>query len=217
MQLPPSIALFVADQLEAQILAGQRPPGAPLHQLDLAAEFGVSRVPVRDALAMLERRHLAVRIPRKGVIVRPITAESVRQVFAARRVLEAEIARLAVAGMTEAGLAQLDAIVERQRAAAGAGDLQGVRDADRDFHATIWRACANEVLEELAGIVWRRALHARSVGHHTPGWSEKSLARHERIVAALRRRNAQEAVAAVVSAVSGAESEILEQLADAAR
>ncbi|HEX2035651.1 MAG TPA: GntR family transcriptional regulator [Chloroflexota bacterium] len=207
--LPPNVATFVADRLEEEILDGRRAPGSPLLQLDLVAEFGVSRVPVRDALALLEQRHLAVRLPRKGVIVRPVTPRSVRAVFAARRLLEAEITRLAVHAITDGDLATLEAIVERQRAA---GDLRAVRAADRDFHATIWRACGNEVLEELVETVWRRALQARSVGHRTPGWSEKSLARHERIVQALRRRDAQAAVAAAVDAVDGAEAEILAQL-----
>src|SRR5690349_14068604 len=103
-ELPPNVATFVADRLEEQILDGKRAPGSPLLQLDLVAEFGVSRVPVRDALALLEQRHLAVRVPRKGVIVRPVTRQSVRDVFASRRLIEAEIARLAVGRVEEADL-----------------------------------------------------------------------------------------------------------------
>jgi DNA-binding GntR family transcriptional regulator len=158
-------------------------------------------MPVRDALALLEQRHLAVRVPRKGVIVRPVTPRSVRAIFAARRLLETEITRLAVDVVGDEDLAAPDAIVERQRAAGAAGDLKAVRAADRDFHATIWRAGGNEVLEELGETVWRRALQARSVGHRTSGWSARSVARHERIVAALRRRDSQRAAAAAVDAV----------------
>ena len=211
--LPPNVATFVADRLEDQILDGRRAPGSPLLQLDLVEEFGVSRMPVRDALALLEQRHLAVRVPRKGVIVRPVSPRSVRALFAARRLLEREITRLAVEGITEDDVAALATIVDRQRAAGAAGDLKAVRAADRDFHATIWHACGNEVLEELVETVWRRALQARSVGHKTPGWSEKSLARHERIVHALWRRDAEAAIAAVRDAVDSAEAEILVQLA----
>jgi DNA-binding GntR family transcriptional regulator len=214
--LPPSVAVFVADELEAQILDGQRLPGAPLQQLDLAAEFGVSRVPVRDALALLERRQLAVRLPRKGVIVRPVTPEGVRQVFAARRLLEAEIVRLAAGRIGAAALARLDGVVAAQRSAARAGDLAALRATDREFHAVIWRAGENEVLEELARTVWLRGLAARAVGHRLPGWGEKSIDRHLRIVHALRTGDAGVAAMAVLDAVASAEAEILVQLEGAA-
>ncbi len=210
--LPPSVASFVADAIEASILDGNIAPGTPLLQLDLAASFGVSRVPVRDALAILEQRHLAVRVPRKGVIVRPITAQSVRDVFAARRVLETEITRLAGPRMSRSDVAALDEIVDRQRGASLAGDLAATRAADREFHATVWRACGNQVLEELVETVWRRALQARGYGHRTPGWSARSIARHERIVAALRDGDTPAAIAAAVAAVDAAESEILAAL-----
>ncbi len=213
--LPPSVATFVADAIEEQILNGQRAPGAPLLQLDLAAEFGVSRVPVRDALAVLEQRHLAVRVPRKGVIVRPITELGVRNVFAARRVLEEAITRLAapLVGTTE--LTALDGIVARQRAANTARDRTAVRAADREFHSLIWRTSENEVLEELARAVWLRALQARSFGYRLPSWGEKSIERHERIVAALRAGDVEGAVEATLAAVDDAEREILAQVTEA--
>ena len=206
------MAHFVADQLEAQILGGQRPPGSPLHQLDLAAAFGVSRVPVRDALAVLEQRHLAVRVPRKGVIVRPVSAESVRQLFAARRLLEAEITRLAVPRVGHEEVALLEATIGRQRAAAKAGDLAALRATDREFHGVLWRACGNEVLEGLVQTVWLRALQARAMGHRVPGWGDKSIDRHVKIVDALRRGDAEEAIQAALAAVDAAEAEILAQL-----
>jgi DNA-binding GntR family transcriptional regulator len=212
VQLPQSVALFVADQVEAQILGGQRPPGAPLHQLDLAAEFGVSRVPVRDALAVLEQRHLAVRVPRKGVIVRPVTAQGVRSIFAARRLLEAEITRLAAERIGPEELAKLDEVVAEQRAASRARDLAALRATDREFHAVLWRACGNDVLEELVRTVWLRALAARAVGHRVPGWGEKSIERHKRIVDGLKRRDTRAAVEAALGAVDAAEAEILVQL-----
>ena len=72
----------------------------------------------------------------------------------------------------------------------------------------IWRACGNEVLEELVRTVWLRALQARSVGHRLPGWGGKSIERHGRIVAALRRADADGAAEAARGAVDGAEAEI---------
>jgi DNA-binding GntR family transcriptional regulator len=167
---------------------------------------------VRDALAVLEQRHLAVRVPRKGVIVRPVTADGVRSVFAARRLLEVEITRLAAERISTAELGLLGAIIARQRAAAPDGDLAVLRAIDREFHSVVWRACGNEVLEELARTVWLRALAARAVGHRAPGWGEKSIERHARILDALERRDAAGAARAARGAVDGAAGEIIAQL-----
>jgi DNA-binding GntR family transcriptional regulator len=217
--LPPNVATFVADAIEQSILDGRIAPGTPLLQLDLAASFGVSRVPVRDALAILEQRHLAVRVPRRGVIVRPITPETVRDVFGVRRLLEAEVTRLAVMHITPAELTSLDSIVVQQRAAAASASVVGadaalreLRTLDREFHAVIWHACANAVLEELVGTVWLRALQARAVGHRVPGWGAKSIDRHARIVEALKRQDAAAAIDAALVAVDEAQAEILSQL-----
>ena len=118
---PPGVATHIADTLEEAILSGRLAPGTALLQLDLAAHFGVSRVPVRDALAILEQRQLAVRVPRRGVMVRPITPEGVRAVFAARRLLEAAVTRLAAERLTPADLAELERVLVAQRAGGARG------------------------------------------------------------------------------------------------
>lgn len=212
VELPPSVAVYIADVLEEWILTGQLAPGTPLLQLDLAARFGVSRVPIRDALHILEQRDLVVRVPRRGFIVRPITVQSVRDIFAVRRLLEAEAVRLATPRLSAGDLVDLERIIERQRQAVREQNLAAARAADREFHAALWQACGNEVLRELAGIVWRRVLQARSYGQLTPGWGERSLARHERILAALRCGDVEAAVESIVAAISAAEQEILAQL-----
>jgi DNA-binding GntR family transcriptional regulator len=210
--LPPTVAAFVADALEEDILAGRIAPGAPLHQLDLAAAFGVSRVPVREALHMLLERQLAVRVPRKGVIARPITVQGVRDVFAARRILDAEATRLATARMGPAEIASLEAIIERQRMAARAHDLAVSLATDRTFHATIWGACGNDVLAGLLAALWRMARQAHSVGWRAPDWPDRSIARHERIVAGLRAGDADEAVRRTLAAIDASERDILTRL-----
>lgn len=212
--LPPSVATFVADSLEEDILAGRIAPGAPLHQLDLAAAFGVSRVPVREALHMLLERQLAVRLPRKGVIARPITRQSVRDVFAARRVLDAEATRLAAARLGPADLAALEAVIARQREAAQAQDLAAALATDRAFHTTIWGACGNGVLAGLLAAVWRMARQAHSFGWRAPNWPDRSIARHERILAGLRAGTGEDAVRSTLAAIDAAESDILTRLQD---
>jgi len=63
-----NVAQFIAQKIEEMILVGTLAPGQHLVQTDIAAQFGVSRLPVRDALKILEKRELAVTQPRRGVI-----------------------------------------------------------------------------------------------------------------------------------------------------
>jgi DNA-binding GntR family transcriptional regulator len=212
VRLPVNVATSLADQLEEAIVTGGIVPGTPLLQLELAAEFGVSRVPVRDALAILEKRHLAVRVPRRGVVVRPVSRRSVTEVFAANRLIETELTRLAAARITDAELAELRRIIDVQRAASVGRDVSAARDADRAFHGVIWHAARQDVLEELMDAVWRRALQARAVGHRAEGWIDRSIARHERILGALTARDAERAVHHIVGASMSAEDEILARL-----
>jgi DNA-binding GntR family transcriptional regulator len=73
-----SLSTAIADRLAEMIHAGALKPGEHLVQTGLAERFGVSRVAVRDALAQLRQRGLAVNVPRKGTIVRPLSCKTVR-------------------------------------------------------------------------------------------------------------------------------------------
>jgi DNA-binding GntR family transcriptional regulator len=153
-------------------------------------------------------------MPRKGVIARPITLQSVRDVFAARRVLDSEATRLAAARIGPAEIAALERIIERQREAARTRDLTTALAADRSFHAAIWDACGNDVLVGLLAAVWRMARQAHSFGWRAPSWPDRSIARHEQIVAGLRTGNAEEAVRSTLAAIDASERDILARLQD---
>jgi DNA-binding GntR family transcriptional regulator len=215
-RLPVNVATSLADRLEEAIVTGGLAPGTPLLQLELAAEFGVSRVPVRDALAILERRHLAVRVPRRGVVVRPVTRRSVQEVYSVTRLMEGELTRLAAVRITDAQLDELRRIVGVQRAASAAQDIEAARDADRAFHGAIWRAADHEMLAELMDNVWRRAMQARAVAHRTAGWIERSIVRHELVLGALAAHDPERAVHHAAGAFIAAEDEILAHLDAAA-
>jgi DNA-binding GntR family transcriptional regulator len=136
----------------------------------------------------------------------------VHDVFAARRLLEAEMVRLAVPRLAPHHLDALKEAIAMERHAAASGDLDAERHADQEFHRILWRACGNDVLHDLMGSVWRRVLQARSYRHRAPRWSDHAIAGHERILAAAWRRDAAAAVTATVAAIDAAEAEILTYL-----
>ncbi|WP_320781998.1 GntR family transcriptional regulator, partial [Streptomyces sp. CRN 30] len=97
------------DTLRRRIVEGELQPGQRLVERDLAAELEVSRIPLREALRLLEADGLVVLVPRRGALVAPFAPADVRHLFDVRESLEALAARLAAGRTGPAGLARLAA------------------------------------------------------------------------------------------------------------
>lgn len=169
----PSRTQYVLGHLTHAILTGQLAPGSPLVETELAAVYGVSKTPVREALKMLAGRGLVVMSEYRGAAVRTVDAGTARSVCDVRLLLEPEAVRRTVA--LGADLAAAHAAL---RAAAGAGDAAGRSLANRDFHRALYLPCGNPLLVRLlddlrdqaalvASVAWRaRATWEREAREH---------------------------------------------------
>ncbi|GAB2795800.1 GntR family transcriptional regulator [Amycolatopsis magusensis] len=177
----------VYHDLRAEILAGGFPPGTPLRETALAARFGVSRTPVREALRRLAQDRLLVPGTR-GMEVRTIDAEEVVQIYDMRVLLEAEAAGQAAQARGTTDLLRLEGLLERDRKVPDPDDATRIR-TNLEFHATIWRATHNPVLIDLMERLTGHLVHAPqstlSVGDR---WRE-ALDEHEKLITAIRDRD----------------------------
>ena len=105
------VAGAVAAELRRRIMNGQAPPGAVLNQSKLAAELGVSRVPIRDALQSLAGTGLVVLNGRSGATVAPMSVSDLEEVFSLRHTLEPLAARLAVPNLHRVDLLRMEQLV----------------------------------------------------------------------------------------------------------
>ncbi|TNM49544.1 GntR family transcriptional regulator [Nocardioides albidus] len=140
----------VAEWLRNQIIDGERAPGSKLVERDLAAEFGVSRVPVREALKALDAEGLVTLRPHTWAVVREFSAEDLAELDEVRSALEVLTFRLACQRRTPAGLARLRAALEAELAGARAGDRVASRRAAADFHEIVTDIAGNRLLSELS-------------------------------------------------------------------
>src|SRR5215469_15952629 len=116
------------------------PPGAPLRKDEIAANLGVSRAPVSDAIARLAEEGLVDVFPQHGSFVAPIRAADVRESLFIRTALETEALRR-VAGLKDEGLLRaLDENLAGQADALKQNDLARFHDLDEGLHATIFSA-----------------------------------------------------------------------------
>lgn len=146
----------VARHLRDEIIDGRRRPGSKLVERDLAAELGVSRVPVRDALRTLVAEGLVTARPRTWAVVRTFTPADVEDLHEIRSAIEVLAFRLAAQRWDEAGLARLRADLDRQLSAARAGDAVEARRAAADFHETVTALAGNELLSEIGHLLHSR-------------------------------------------------------------
>lgn len=139
----------MADWLRDAILDGVREPGSRLIERDLAAEFGVSRVPVRDALKALEAEGLVTLRPRTWAVVREFTPADMADLDEVRSVLEPLAFRLAAQRHRRDGLEALRRALEEEKTSALADDRITSRRAAADFHEVVTELAENRMLHDL--------------------------------------------------------------------
>lgn len=139
----------VTERLRDEILDGVRAPGSKLVERDLATEFGVSRVPVREALKKLDAEGLVTLRPNTWAVVREFTPADLADLDEVRAALEVLTFRLAARRRDEAGLARLRAVLDAELAGARAEDAVTARRAAADFHEVVTDLAGNVLLNEL--------------------------------------------------------------------
>jgi DNA-binding GntR family transcriptional regulator len=177
---------LIADTLREEILRGDLAPGQPLRQEELALRFGVSRLPVRDALLRLEAQGLVNVYPNRGAFVISLSADEVREIYEMRILLEGDILERAVPRMTADHWRRIDAAhAESARSANGPDWVEG----DWRFHHALYEPADRP--RQLATIDQLRGTVARywTVRSALPSRSTEWLADHDAIVEACRARS----------------------------
>jgi DNA-binding GntR family transcriptional regulator len=125
------------------ILSGRIPPGTPLREAALTAELGVSRNTIREAARILESEGLVRYQMNRGIVVTEISADDVRDIYAARAAAEIAGADALTTHRDPAIYHKLAELVDRIEEAFARGDVAGVLEGDRLFHATLVTAAGS--------------------------------------------------------------------------
>lgn len=193
----------VFDHLRARIVALDLAPGTLLSRADLAADFGVSQTPVRDALMRLEEEGLVLVFPQHKTVVTRVDIGQARHAHFLRRALELEVVRTLAAAGDAKLVALLRATIGHQRTALAAGDLPIFTAYDQAFHQQMFEAAD---VPDLWGEVRRRSGHLDRLRRlHLPekGKGEAILRDHSRIVAAIAKGDPEAAQRGVREHLSG--------------
>lgn len=182
-----TIAEQIRSDLADQILSGRRLPGTPLDEQSLAAEFGASRTPVREAIRLLVASGLVAHRPRRGAEVLAPSRRELGDIFQVMADLEALCAGYAAVGMSHGERRGLAAAHEAMAAIVRDGDREGYVRANESFHGLIYAGAHNSYLSDLTQATRQRLRPFRRAQFQTLGRLAASHAEHTLIVEAIMR------------------------------
>jgi DNA-binding GntR family transcriptional regulator len=189
----PSTTHHIVGSLTRAIVEHRLQPGTKLAEQKLADHFGVSRTLVRQALFQLSQNRLIKLEPARGAFVAAPTVEEARQVFAVRRMLEAEMTRAFVRDVTPSRIRALREHIAKEKAAVEQKDVAGRVELLGDFHVRIAELMGNEVLAQiLRDLISRSSLI--TLMYQRDGAARHSQEEHVEIVRALAARDEARAV-----------------------
>lgn len=177
--------------LRSEILEGLHEPGTAMRETVVAARFGVSRTPVREALTRLQHERLLERGAR-GLQVPRVDSQEVIQVYDLRVMLEEEVAGQAALGRSSADVIVLEALIERDRSLVNPDDQLRTK-SNLTFHAALWAATHNAVLQDLLERLSTHLIHSPHSTLSVSGRWADALDEHAALVDAIADRRVDDA------------------------
>lgn len=177
--------------VRSAIIEGRHAPGEPLSELALAAEYDVSRTPVREALKQLQIEGLVEVRARVGTFVRSPSRREVVELFELKEMLEGMAARLLAARGAVPVLDQLDENIERSARAVAQGDTEGYASLVHGFHELLVVGADNSQLESHYRTLMNQLAYHRLVSASLtrPGRLGASLAEHRDVLDLIREKD----------------------------
>jgi DNA-binding GntR family transcriptional regulator len=181
-----SLETQVYEALRKAIIEGSLARAERLVQDDLAAQFGTSRIPVRDALKRLETEGLVTLDERGSYVVSYFGSEDVEEIYGLRLLLEPYAADKALDCMTASDLEELEKIAQEMKEAASRNDVERYWQLNQTFHLSLYELSRQRRLVRMIQSLWSGLMPLAPMA--VPGQLERSASEHEAILSALRER-----------------------------
>jgi DNA-binding GntR family transcriptional regulator len=209
-----SLRTKVFSQIQNDILNGRYEPGESLIEKKLSDELGVSRTPIREALRQLELEGLVVSIPNKGVIVKGVSAQDIKDIYAIRMLIEGLAVRWATEKITEMEIGELKEAVELEEFYTAKNDYGHLTQFDTRFHDIIYKACKSKMLMHTLSTFHHYVQRARKVSMSDPERAKEVLVEHKAILQAICDGDADKAERLTTEHIKNASNSLLKQMMD---
>lgn len=183
------------EAIKLKIITCAFKPGEYINELQLSSLLKIGRTPVHQALDRLMVEGMVDVIPRKGVIVKPVSLNEVLQIIEVRLINECYCARLAAERAGDADFAEMEDVLKRARHWTSLRNVVNMMLLDREFHLLVARAAKNDVVAELLRALHERSLRFWFISLNEPRQYERVHEQHDAILQAVRRRDPDKAEA----------------------
>ena len=182
----------VADELREAILRGTYPPGTRLRQEELAGQYGASRVPVREALRLLESEGLVTTVANAGAWIARLSLEECVELYQVRERIEPLLLRYS---MPELSVYQIDRLAELAETMARTSDVERFLELDREFHLGSYAGAGTTFLGPTVQRLWNTTQHYRRAFTRLLDDESNRIVHdeHHMLVAAIRERDSDDA------------------------
>lgn len=189
------LAVRVYEQISADIISGTIEPGSALAQETVAAQYGVSRTPVRDALTQLTLEGLTTLVPGKGYIVNQLDEREIENVYEVRYALESLAVQRAAGAYTPQQLVRLKGLIDETEIVDPADSAELFR-LGRAFHLALVEPSGNDYLRGVITSIWNHPIQHRITLTYRQGpeHQAKVIHDHRRILQALKDQDIARAV-----------------------
>ncbi len=204
-----TLANAIADKLRQEILSNAYSAGTQLKQDALAKTFGVSRIPVREALIQLEAEGLIQLIPHKGAVVTSLSRDEVNDVFDLRLLLEARLFKDSIPRLTDADFEALDDIQKQFAIAIKETNLTQWGKLNTQLHTTLYsRAELPQTAMVVAGLLQKSDRYTR-VQLSSNEARKRAEKEHSSLIAAAKNKNIKVACALLVKHIEAVRLDLL--------
>jgi len=182
---------YVYRTLREAILNGLLDPGTMLNQAEIAKNFRLSRMPIRDALKMLAQDGLVRLVLHHGARVTHFSNRDIQEIYAIRKILEGYAVREAIPHITKAVISQLEHINQTIEQNSRKGKVDSMIKENERFHLLLYEGCKNKKLLELLKNLW--SSYPKRIFWQIRGRADQVVHQHKEILAAVKARDANRA------------------------
>ena len=181
----------VYEELRQDIIDGKLKPGQKIIMSEIAKKYGLSEIPVREAVRRLESDGFVNFTPHVGAVVTEIDEKEFIEIYLIRIELEALATRLAVPYVSDKDVEYLTRINQEMETAIEKKSYEKLGNLNRKFHLRIYQSAPYPHLNNMLKDLWEKAERTQSVFAYVPERAEASVKEHINIINALKKKDAE--------------------------
>lgn len=200
------------EAIKHRIITLEFKPGEYINEAQLSVMLGIGRTPIHLAIGRLMLERQVEVIPRKGIIVKPLSLSDILEIIEIRLLIEGSCARRVAERASEKDTIALAEILEESKVFAKKRDVEQMMLCDRKFHRLLARIQGNKVVEDMLELLIERSLRFWFVSLNAPNHFESVQEEHDAILSAIHKRDADAAERAMRRHIESFRATLLEYL-----